>query len=264
VASERDRIRQTVTEHYGARARRAAGLATADVIPLEAVGSEDECCAPASLDDEERSFVKGLYAQTEVEGLPPAALEAAAGCGNPTAIAELLPGEVVLDLGSGGGIDCFLAGKQVGPRGRVIGVDVTPEMVSLARRNAEEVGATNVEFKLGEIEKLPLSDATVDVIISNCVVNLSTDKPAVFAEVARVLRPGGRFRVSDIVWTQARPADAEVSEDWAGCIAGALEVGDFLAGLTAAGLSDARIDSVRFLDESRGLASALISAEKPA
>jgi SAM-dependent methyltransferase len=192
------------------------------------VGAEDACCAPASLDDEERSFIKGLYAQTEVEGLPSAALEAAAGCGNPTAIAALRPGEVVLDLGSGGGIDCFLAGKQVGPQGRVIGVDVTPDMVALARRNAVEVGATNVEFKLGEIEKLPLPDG-----------------------------------VSDIIWTQARPADAEVSEDWAGCIAGALEAGEFLAGLTAAGLSGARLDSVRLLDESRGLASALISAEKP-
>jgi SAM-dependent methyltransferase len=264
VASERDRIRQTVTEHYGARARRAADVTTADVIPLDAIGAADACCTPNGLSEQERDFVKGLYTLGEVEGLPEAALEAAAGCGNPTAIAELRPGEVVLDLGSGGGIDCFLAARQVGPQGKVIGVDMTPEMVALARRNALEVGATNVEFKLGEIEKLPLPDGAVDVVISNCVVNLSTDKPAVFAEVARVLKPGGRFRVSDIVWTGTRPADAEATEDWAGCIAGALELREFLGGLTTAGLIAARADAVRFLDESRGLASALISAERPA
>ena len=259
-----EQIKQTVTEHYASRALRAGAAAAADVIPLQAVGGEDACCVSEGLTDEERSFVKGLYAQSEVVGLPPAALEAAAGCGNPTAIAELREGEVVLDLGSGGGIDCFLAAKQVGPRGSVIGVDMTPEMVELARRNAQEVGAANVEFKLGEIEKLPLPDSSVDVVISNCVVNLSTDKPAVFAEVARVLKPGGRFRISDIVWTGQRPADAETAEDWAGCIAGALELTAFLAGLRAAGLTAARTDAVRFLDESRGLASALISAEKPA
>jgi SAM-dependent methyltransferase len=262
--ADREQIKQMVTEHYAARALRAGGVAAADVIPLEAAGGEDACCTPEGLTDEERSFVKGLYAQSEVAGLPPAALEAAAGCGNPTAIAELRQGEVVLDLGAGGGIDCFLAAKQVGPDGRVIGVDMTSEMVELARRNATEVGATNVEFKLGEIEKLPLADASVDVVISNCVVNLSTDKPAVFAEVARVLKPSGRFRISDIVWTELRPADAETTEDWAGCIAGAMELPAFLAGLRAAGLISARTDAVRFLDESRGLASALISAEKPA
>jgi SAM-dependent methyltransferase len=224
----------------------------------------DTCCVPADLTDEERSLVKGLYAQDEVAGLPQAALDAAAGCGNPMAIAELRPGETVLDLGSGGGIDCFLAGKQVGPEGKVIGVDMTPDMIALARKNAGEVGAANVEFRLGEIEVLPVRDASVDAVISNCVINLSTDKPAVLAEVARVLKPGGRFRVSDIVWTQGRPADAETAEDWAGCIAGALELDEFIAGLTEAGLVNARADAVRYLDESRGLASALVSAEKPA
>jgi SAM-dependent methyltransferase len=258
------RVKQTVIEHYAAKALRAGGTTAENVIPLEAVGADDACCGPEGLSEDERSFVRRLYAQSEVEGLPAAALDAAAGCGNPTAIAELRAGEVVLDLGSGGGIDCFLAAKQVGPRGKVIGVDMTPEMVALAQHNAKEVGATNVEFKLGEIEKLPLLDASVDVVISNCVVNLSTDKSAVFAEVARVLNPGGRFRISDIVWTQPRPANAEVTEDWAGCIAGALELPAFLAGLRAAGLDHVRADAVRFLDESRGLASALISAEKPA
>jgi arsenite methyltransferase len=140
---------------------------------------------------------------------------------------------------------------------------MTPDMVDLAHKNAADVGATNVEFHLGEIESLPLPDASVDTIISNCVINLSTDKPAVFAEVGRVLRSGGRFRVSDIVWTKPRPVDAEAAEDWAGCIAGALPLQEFLDGLSNAGLANARADSVRYLDEERGLASALISAEKP-
>jgi SAM-dependent methyltransferase len=261
MTPDRGRIKESVTRHYAATALRASSVAVDEVIPLADVGA-DACCTPSDLSEEERSFVKGLYAQSEVAGLPAGALDAAAGCGNPTAIAELRPGEVVLDLGSGGGIDCFLAAKQVGAAGRVIGVDMTPEMVELARRNAADLGAGNVEFKLGEIEKLPMADASVDVVISNCVINLSTDKPAVFAEVERVLKPGGRFRVSDIVWTVQRPADAETAEDWAGCIAGAMELPAFLAGLSAAGLASARADSVRSLDESRGLASALISAEK--
>jgi SAM-dependent methyltransferase len=288
MTTDREQIRQSVAEHYGALARRAARLGDAaasteaccgddccaptrqdEAIALTATASataccDDACCVPAPMTDEERSLVKGLYAQDEVAGLPPAALDAAAGCGNPMAIAELRAGEVVLDLGSGGGIDCFLAAKQVGPQGRVIGVDMTPDMLALARKNAAEVGATNVEFRLGEIEVLPLRDASVDVVISNCVINLSTDKPAVFAEVARVLKPGGRFRVSDIVWTKPRPEDAETAEDWAGCIAGALQIDEFLAGLKNAGLAGTRADAVRFLDEERGLASALLSAEKPA
>jgi SAM-dependent methyltransferase len=281
-------IRQTVAEHYGSLARRAAGLQDAAVtthaccgddccapanqeetIPLTASTSaavccDDACCVSEPMTDEERSLIKGLYTHDEVAGLPQAALDAAAGCGNPMAIAELRAGEVVLDLGSGGGIDCFLAAKQVGPAGKVIGVDMTPDMVGLARKNAADVGATNVEFRLGEIEVLPVKDASVDVIISNCVINLSVDKAAVFAEVARVLKPGGRFRVSDIVWTRTRPKDAETAEDWAGCIAGALELDEFFAGLQSAGLINTRADAVRFLDENRGLASALLSAEKPA
>jgi SAM-dependent methyltransferase len=260
VTADHSQIRNVVIDHYGSRARRAAGE---DMIPVEAVGGDESCCVPEPMTDAERTLIRGLYSHDEVAGLPQAALEAAAGCGNPMAIAELRAGEVVLDLGSGGGIDCFLAAKQVGPAGRVIGVDVTPDMVELARKNAADVGATNVEFKLGEIEALPLENASVDAVISNCVINLSTEKDAVFAEVARVLKSGGRFRVSDIVWTKDRPDDAATAEDWAGCIAGALPLQAFLDGLTHAGLSHARADSVRFLDEERGLASALISAEKP-
>jgi arsenite methyltransferase len=264
---EQEKIRQTVMAHYGALAQRAGG--SPDMIPLSAAGGEaaccdDSCCTPAAMSETELDYVKGLYAREEVAGLPEGAIEAAAGCGNPTAIAELIEGETVLDLGSGGGIDCFLAAKQVGPSGHVIGVDMTPDMLNLARRNTVELGATNVEFRLGEIEHLPVADASVDVVISNCVINLSTDKDATLREAARALRDGGRFRISDIVWTKPRPDGATDLEEWSGCIAGALSLDDFLLGLRNAGFIEARADSVRYLDEDRGLASALISAEKPA
>jgi arsenite methyltransferase len=261
-----DQIRQAVMTHYGALAQRVG--ASPDAIPLSSSGGDaaccdDSCCTPAAMSDAELDYVKGLYAREEVAGLPEGAIEAAAGCGNPTAIAELREGETVVDLGSGGGIDCFLAAKQVGPSGRVIGVDMTPDMLHLARRNAAELGATNVEFRLGEIEHLPVADASVDVVISNCVINLSTDKEATLREAARALREGGRFRISDIVWTKPKRDDATDLEAWSRCIAGALSLDDFLLGLRNAGFVEARADSVRYLDEDRGLASALISAEKP-
>jgi SAM-dependent methyltransferase len=169
----------------------------------------------------------------------------------------------VLDLGSGGGIDCFLAAKQTGPGGKVIGVDMTQQMIDLARRNAEELGVRNVEFKLGEIEDLPVPDGSVDVIISNCVINLSTDKDATLREAFRVLRPGGRLRISDMVWRETRPDGAGSVEEWAGCIAGAVPIPDFVAALRASGFANARTDAVRDLEGYEGLASALISAEKP-
>ena len=265
MTTDRDEIRKAITEHYGARAQRASG--NPDLITLEPVDDAccaDDCCTPADMTAEEKSFIKGLYAQDEVAGLPEVAIEAAAGCGNPTAIAEIRAGETVLDLGSGGGIDCFLAAKQTGPEGRVIGVDMTRQMIDLARRNAGELGVPNVEFKLGDIEALPVDAATVDVIISNCVVNLSTDKDATLREAFRVLRPGGRLRISDMVWRETRPEGADSLEEWAGCIAGAVPIPDFLAGLNAAGFTNARADAVRDLAGYEGLASALISAEKPA
>ena len=249
--SDRD-IRQAVTERYGARARAALGeqaAATADAccaadadgpqpmaLQLLQLGtpegqacSVDGACAPvdAPVDATEDDGVWGsaLYDSQQLSDVPDAAQLAAAGCGNPTAIAELSAGEAVLDLGSGGGIDCFLAAKQVGPDGEVWGVDMTPDMVQLARHNAEAVGADNVRFRLGEIEDIPFTEHTFDVIISNCVINLSTDKPQVFREAFRVLKPGGRLRVSDMVLTADLPTDERADlEAWAGCVAGALPV----------------------------------------
>jgi ubiquinone/menaquinone biosynthesis C-methylase UbiE len=164
------------------------------------------------------------------------------GCGNPLAIAQLQAGEVVLDLGSGGGIDCFLAAKQVGPEGKVIGLDMTPEMIKLARRNAKKTGATNVDFRYGEMEEIPLPDQSVDAVISNCVINLSPDKDAVFREVFRVLRPGGRMNVSDIVIDGDLPQPIRDSLDaWAGCVAGALDESDYLSKIRAAGFEDVQV-----------------------
>ena len=183
-----------------------------------------------------------LYSAQALEDLPETVTDVSLGCGNPTAIAELRPGEVVLDLGSGGGIDCFLAARQVGPEGRVIGLDMTPEMITLARRNARKMGITNVEFRFGEMEEMPLGDESVDVIISNCVINLSPDKDRVFSEAYRVLRPGGRIAVSDIV-THGTLPDAVRSnmEAWAGCVAGALEEPVYLEKIRQAGFTDVTI-----------------------
>jgi len=252
-------IEQAVIEHYGARARRAA--ASDDLVPL-LNDDTDACCAPAPPSEEELSFVQRLYQDTDTSGLPEGVLQAAAGCGNPLAIAEMRPGETVLDLGSGGGIDCFLSARQVGPEGRVIGVDMTPDMVALAQRNAGDLGASNVEFRYGRIEALPVDDASVDVVISNCVINLSTAKERVFAEAFRVLRPGGRLRVSDMVWLGARPEDAGDAESWAGCIAGALVLDDYLALIRGAGFVNARAEAAP-IRRGESLASAQVSAEKP-
>jgi ubiquinone/menaquinone biosynthesis C-methylase UbiE len=168
--------------------------------------------------------------------------DASLGCGNPLAIAEIQPGEVVLDLGSGGGIDCFLAARQVGPEGKVIGLDMTTEMIKLARNNAKKMGATNVDFRYGEMEDIPLPDSSVDAVISNCVINLSPDKDAVFSEVYRVLKPGGRMSVSDIVVDGQLPQAIRQSLDsWAGCIAGALDESDYLGKIEAAGFQEVEV-----------------------
>jgi SAM-dependent methyltransferase len=197
------------------------------------------------------------------------------GCGNPQAIAQLQPGERVLDLGSGGGFDAFLAARQVGPTGRVVGVDMTPQMIELARRNAEKVGLDHVEFRLGDIERLPVEDASVDVIMSNCVINLAPDKPAVFREAFRVLAPGGRLAISDMVAIGDLPA--EIAQDptaYTGCIAGAASVGELERMIADAGFSDVKVtvkaqsrDLVEEWSPGTGaanvVASALIEATKP-
>jgi SAM-dependent methyltransferase len=207
------------------------------------VPSPSPCCSgQPSLDQEKASQMVG-YSPEELAAIPEDA-NLGLGCGNPTALASLKSGETVLDLGSGGGIDCFLAAQKVGPSGRVIGVDMTPEMVDRARENARKSAPANVEFRLGEIENLPAADNSVDVILSNCVINLSTDKPRVFREAFRVLRPGGRMMVSDLALKKPLPkAVRESVEAYVACIAGALVREDYLGAIRAAGFTDVKVVS---------------------
>jgi SAM-dependent methyltransferase len=217
------------------------------------------CCAP----DGDHVFGETLYDADQRATLPEAAVLASLGCGNPTAVAELQPGETVLDLGSGGGIDVLLSAARVGPTGYAYGLDMTDEMLELARRNAAAAGASNVEFRKGRIESIPLGDATVDVVISNCVVNLSTDKAAVLAEIARVLRPGGRLGISDVVADDhLSPAERAERGSFAGCIAGALSFAEYRAGLAAVGLTDIELTPTHAVGD--GLHGAIIRAVKPA
>ena len=206
-------------------------------------GATDEasCCCGASQEGPSRAERHG-YSLEELSDLPESVTEASLGCGNPTAIAGLQPGEVVLDLGSGGGIDCFLAAKRVGPNGQAIGLDMTTDMIRLARRNAKKLGVNNVDFRYGEMEEMPFPDAYVDVVISNCVINLSPDKDAVFGEIARVLKPGGRVSVSDIVTNGPLPEVLrDHSRSWAACVAGALDESEYLDKMRAAGLTDVTV-----------------------
>ena len=236
-------IHETVREQYAAAAVRASQ-------------GSSSCGDPDSIG-------ANLYPVLERDELPDAAVLASLGCGNPTAVADLRPGERVLDLGSGGGIDVLLSAKRVGPTGRAFGVDMTDEMLALAQRNAAEAGATNVEFLKGHIEALPLPAESIDVVISNCVVNLAADKPAVFAEIARVLRPGGRIGISDIVAEDSLSSEQRAERgSYAGCIAGALSISEFREGLEAVGLTDVSITSSHTVAE--GMISAIIKASKPA
>jgi arsenite methyltransferase len=241
-------VKDMVREKYGEAARRAAA------------GDDASCCGTSCCGGggsaERDPITRDLYDDVTAAALPPAALLASLGCGNPTALAELGEGEVVLDLGSGGGIDVLLSAQRVGPTGRAYGLDMTDEMLELARRNQREAGIENVEFLKGEIEAVPLPDASVDTIISNCVINLSSDKRRVFAEAYRVLRPGGRLAVSDIVVRGEVPAAARRSlELWAGCVAGALEEREYEALLAEAGFTDIGIEPTRVygLDDARAL-----------
>jgi SAM-dependent methyltransferase len=205
------------------------------------------CCGPSTCCSPEADpITSGLYDEAEKKGLPEKAVLASLGCGNPTALAELKPGEVVLDLGSGGGIDVLLSAKRVGTAGRVYGLDMTDDMLALARENQRKAGVDNVEFLKGEIENIPLPDNSVDVIISNCVINLSADKDKVLREALRVLKPGGRFAVSDVVVRGEVPAEIRHSmELWVGCIAGALDQTDYVRKLAAAGFDGIDIEPTR-------------------
>ena len=221
----------------------------------------DSCCGGSCGDP----ITSNLYSATETDALPAEALQASLGCGNPTAMIDLRAGETVLDLGSGGGIDVLLSARRVGPTGKVYGLDMTDEMLALARENQRRAGATNVEFLKGEIEAIPLPDASVDVIISNCVINLSADKDRVLREAFRVLRPGGRFAVSDVVVRGPVPADIRRSvELWVGCVAGALEESAYRDKLAAAGFESIEVEPWRVYnvaDAREFLTSAGVDAE---
>ncbi|HEU4699211.1 MAG TPA: arsenite methyltransferase [Gemmatimonadales bacterium] len=235
-------ITEIVREKYGEAARRVLAVRES----ASCCGPVNSCCGGAAFNGATDPITSNLYLNGETAELPPAAVLASLGCGNPTALAELHPGEVVLDLGSGGGIDVLLSARRVGPTGKAYGLDMTDEMLALARRNAAEAGVRNVEFLEGRIEQIPLPDASVDVIISNCVVNLSADKRRVLAEAFRVLKPGGRFAVSDVVVRGDVPAEVRRSmELWVGCVAGALEEEEFLALLREAGFEDPSIEPTR-------------------
>ena len=255
-----DALREQVRARYAAAAIKVTSGDCGCGQPADC-GCDSGCCGGATA-AEEPGFGAELYAALDRDQLPGTALLASLGCGNPIAVAELHEGETVLDLGSGGGIDVLLSARRVGPTGKAYGLDMTEEMLALARRNAVEAGARNVEFLKGQIEDIPLPAATVDVVISNCVVNLSTDKPAVFAETYRVLKPGGRLGITDVVAEdQLSPEDRAERGSYVGCIAGALSKGEYEAGLAAAGFAAV---SVRFTHQvGDGLHSAIIAATKP-
>jgi SAM-dependent methyltransferase len=243
MTTVRNPIHIQVQEHYAAAANVAAS-------------GSSSCCGP-----DNNQWGTAHY--DDLTELPDAAALASLGCGNPTAVADLRVGETVLDLGSGGGIDVLLSARRVGPTGYVYGLDMTPEMLDLARRNASEAGASNVEFLEGHIEAIPLPDTSIDVVISNCVINLSPDKPAVFAEMHRVLRPGGRVGISDVVTEDRLTADERRERgSYVGCIAGALPISEYETGLRDAGFVDVSIELTNTVGD--GVHSAIVKATKPA
>ena len=246
-----DRLMELVRERYAAAATMAGG------------GAPPSCCdSTGQAVEVGEGFGSDLYGEAERDKLPAQAVTASLGCGNPLAVAELAKGQTVLDLGSGGGIDVLLSARRVGPTGKVYGLDMTIEMVQLARANAARADATNVEFLQGTIEAVPLPDASIDLIISNCVINLSTNKPAVFAETFRVLRAGGRIGVSDVVAEDALTAAQRAERgSYVGCIAGALSVREYREGLAAAGFTDITITPTHPV--AQDMHSAIIRAVKP-
>jgi arsenite methyltransferase len=227
-------MREMVKDKYGEAARR---VSSGEAAVCATSSGSSPCCDPIS---------SNLYDAVQIDGLPAQAVAASLGCGNPTALAQLNPGEHVLDLGSGGGIDVLLSAKRVGPSGKAYGLDMTDEMLALARENQRKSGVRNVEFLKGEIENIPLLPNSIDVVISNCVINLSTDKDRVLREAFRVLRPGGRFAVSDVVVRGAVPEDIRRSiELWVGCVAGAMDESEYRRKLTAAGFAEIEIEPTR-------------------
>ena len=239
-------LRETVRDRYADEARKA----------------NQTCCSPDG-SSETADISRDLYPSEDLVDVPDGASEASLGCGNPTAVAELSEGETVLDLGSGAGIDVLLSAKRVGPTGFVYGIDMTNEMLDLARKHAAEAEATNVEFRKGYIEDIPLDDEAVDVVISNCVINLSADKPSVFAEMARVLRAGGRLGISDVVTDDELTAEERLERgSWVGCIAGALSFSEYADGLADAGFGSIEITPTNSVAD--GMHSAIIQAVKSA
>jgi arsenite methyltransferase len=233
ISTVQEQVQEQIKEKYGSAARAVAES-----------GSLQACCDPGlSCCD---PITANLYSAHEKGIIPEKAVRASLGCGNPTALIDLRPGDVVLDLGSGGGIDVLLSARRVGPTGKAYGLDMTDDMLALARENQKQAGVTNVEFLKGEMENIPLPDGSVDVIISNCVINLSADKDRVLREAFRVLKPGGRFAVSDVVVRGSVPEEVRRSMMlWVGCIAGALEESEYLANLAAAGFEEASIEPTR-------------------
>jgi len=256
MSTTSNELREQVRERYAEAARS---------VDRGGCGCTDDggCCGNAGCDGEDGSFGERLYSIQQRQEVPDAAALASLGCGNPTAVAELREGEVVLDLGSGGGIDVILSARRVGPTGTAYGLDMTDEMLALAQRNAEEAGVHNVHFLKGVIEDVPLPGGSVDVVISNCVINLSTDKAAVLAEMARVLKPGGRIGITDVVAEDRLTPDERAERgSYVGCVAGALSQGEYLSGLEAAGFSDVSVEFTHGVAD--GMHSAVVKAVKAA
>ena len=262
TTTNEERIHEVVRERYADAALQVLGQEADVEVGCCGPAADTSCCEPQPVETED-GYGARLYSAIELDELPSAATLASLGCGNPVAVAELHEGETVLDLGSGGGIDVLLSARRVGPGGFAYGLDMTDEMLQLARKNAAEAGATNVEFVKGTIESIPLPDASVDVVISNCVINLAADKGAVFAEVARVLRPGGRIGITDIVAEdQLTPQQRAERGAYVGCIAGALSISEFREGLLTVGLADVVVEPTHTVAD--GMHSAIVRASKPA
>ncbi len=262
TTTDQERIHEAVRERYAGEALTVLEQEESSASSCCGPKAADSCCEPKAADLEPETARK-LYSTIELDEIPSAASLASLGCGNPVAVAELHEGETVLDLGSGGGIDVLLSARRVGPSGHAYGLDMTDEMLELARRNTAAAGAANVEFIKGTIEAIPLPDASVDVVISNCVVNLAADKGAVFAEVARVLRPGGRIGITDIVAEDQLTVDQRAERgSYVGCIAGALSISEFRSGLESVGLVDVEVRPTH--EAAEEMHSAIIRARKPA